>query len=45
MDKVPCLENIGSCGLHTFANALQNGAKGSSWKLDSVEINFRLRIC
>ena len=35
-DKMPCSENIGSCGLHTIANALQNGAKKNGWKLDEV---------
>ena len=26
-DEIPCLENIGSCELHTVSNALQSGAK------------------
>ena len=26
-DEIPCLENIGSCGLHIVSNPLQNGAK------------------
>ena len=26
-DEIPCLKNIGSCGLHTVSNALKNGAK------------------
>ena len=35
-DKIPCLENIKSCGLHTFSNAHQNEAKKSGSKLDRV---------
>ena len=35
-DEIPCLENIGSCGLHTVSNTLQNGAKKNGWKLDEV---------
>ena len=36
-DEIPCLENTGSCGLHTVSNALQNRAKKKNgWKLDEV---------
>ena len=35
-EEIPCLENIGSCGLHTVSNALQNGAKKTGWKLDEL---------
>ena len=35
-DEIPCVENIGSYGLHTVSNALQNGAKKTSSKLDKV---------
>ena len=35
-DKIPCLKNIGSFGLHTVSNALQSGPKKTSWKLDQV---------
>ena len=35
-NEIPGLENIGSCGLHTFSNALQNGEKKTGWKIDEV---------
>ena len=35
-DEIPCLENMGSCGLHTVSSAIQNGAKRTGWKLDEV---------
>ena len=38
-DEIPCLENIGSCGLHIVSNPLQNGAKKkkkNGWKLDKM---------
>ena len=35
-DEIPCLENIGSCGLHTVSNALKNGAKKKNKQTNPV---------
>ena len=39
-DEIPCVENIGSSGLHTVSNALQNGAK----KKNRLEIRRSVKI-
>ena len=39
-DEIPCLENTGSCGLHTVSNALQNRAK----KKKRLEIRRSVKI-
>lgn len=31
---LPCLLDIGTCGLHTIHRAFQTGAKGTEWNLD-----------
>ena len=35
-DGVPCLESIGSCGLHVVSGSLQTGVQKSSWPLKKV---------
>ena len=40
-DKIPCLKNIGSCGLHTVSIALTNGAKKTDWKLEKLLKSMR----
>ena len=41
-DEIPCLENIGSCGLQIISNALQNGAKKRLEIRRSVKINVEI---
>ena len=35
-DGLPCLENIGSCGLNVVSGALQTGVQKSSWLIKKV---------
>ena len=35
-DGLPCLESIGSCGLHVVSGSLQTGVQKSSWPLKKV---------
>ena len=35
-DQIPAFEDIGSCSLHIFSGAFQNGIKTTSFDLDKI---------
>ena len=43
-DEIPCLENIGSCGLHIVSNPLQNGAKKKKKKRLEIRQNVKINV-